>query len=161
MVCPISWATLLPLRTQAAQSRHGALAQGQVVEMTELLAAGGDLGRELAAAGQKLGQDLPRAGHERRRRRPGKGAVARDHLGIDPVGFGQTPARAGKVAHPRGVDQRDPQPALAEQAVRQPFIAARGLHDHQIRRTQVELVGERGNARRHRCPPPAAGRSPR
>ena len=76
--------------------------------MAELLAAGGDLGRELAAIGQELGQDPARAGHQHGGRRPGKGTVARDHLGIDPVSLGQAPACLGEGAHPRGVD--DPRP---------------------------------------------------
>ena len=117
------------LGTQAGKGRRGALAQRRGGEMAELLAARGDLGRKLAAIGQELGEHLARAGGLRRRPRPGERAVAGDHRGIDAVGFGQATARPGKVAHPRGVDDRDPEAALAEQAVRQALVATRGLHD--------------------------------
>ena len=153
---------LLPLGAQAAKGGLGALTQGWWSgEMAELLAAGGDLGRELAAVGQQLGQDLPRAGDRRGRCRPGKGAIARDHRGIDAVGFGQAAARPGKGAHPRGVDDRDRHVALAEQALRQALVAARGLHDQQIPGAQVEPVGElpdTGGIIGDRQPPPSSRR---
>ena len=115
--------------------------------MAELLAARRDLGRELAAIGQELGQNLASAGGQRGRRRPGERAVARDHLGIDAVGFGQAAARPGKGAHPRGVDHSDRQVARAEQALRRALVAARGLHDQQIAGTELELSDECANAR--------------
>jgi hypothetical protein len=97
--------------------------QGRL-EMGELLLPGRDLADQPLAEGQQFGQLAPGGVGCWRRRRPGERAVAGDHLGIDPVGLGQAPARAGKVAHPLGVDDRNPHPALAQGAMGPALIAA-------------------------------------
>jgi hypothetical protein len=92
------------------------------LEMPELLLPGRDLADQPLAEGQHLGE-LARGGvRRRRRRRPGKRAVTGDHLGIDPVGLGQPPARLGKVAHPLGVDDRDRQAACDQAPMRQALV---------------------------------------
>ena len=99
-------------RRSRARSALGTPPEQGRLEVAELLLPGRDLADQPLAEGQQLGQLAPGGVGRWRRRRPGKRAIARDHLGIDPVGLGQSSARPGEVAHPLGVDDRDPEAAL-------------------------------------------------
>jgi hypothetical protein len=67
-------------------------------------------------------------------RRKGLGKMG-DHRRIEPIGLGQPPRGAGKLAHLARVDHRRHQPRLGERQPQRPLVPA-GRFQHDPRRAQ-------------------------
>jgi hypothetical protein len=91
--------------------------------------------------GPEHGQKLPPARYqlaeqplfrlfERSRRGPDPRGVHGDHLGIEPVGFGEAADRASESAEPLRVDHRDRQPSFEESSRKLHLQGTGGLEDN-------------------------------
>ena len=89
-----------------AQVRGDLFAEKRVSRLTEALRLGLAHADEVVAPGGQLGEAA--LGRVSRRRRPRRQRAAEfgQHLGIDPVGLGEPPARARELAGLAGVDPR-------------------------------------------------------